>query len=90
MPSTLGRLDVGQLLEVPQGQNFPVDGVQVVERFLEDELHLGALDGLGDGGEPPQQLGRDRHAGGLGHGALVQRHFPAGVAHLGAQVVAVQ
>src|SRR6516225_6120998 len=39
----LGGLVIGEFLEMPQGQDFPVDRVQGVDGFLEDQMHFGAL-----------------------------------------------
>src|SRR5262249_16804045 len=85
----LGGLVIGELLEMPQGQDLPVDRVQGVDGFLKDELHLGALHGLGHRREPAEQLGGEGDAGGLRHGPAVQRHLAARVAHLRAEVMPV-
>ena len=59
---------VGQVLEVPQGQDFAVDRVHAVERLLDDQLVLGADGGLAGAGHLAQELGgqRDRVAWGNG------------------------
>jgi hypothetical protein len=44
---------------------------------------------LAGGGEPPEQLGRQRRGTGLGQGAVVERGLTAGIADRGAEVVAV-
>ena len=53
------------------------------------ELPLGADRRLAGRGEPPQQLRRQRRRAGLGQGAAVERDLPPGVAHGGAEVLAV-
>ena len=85
-----GRLGGGQLLEVAQRQDLAVDRVECVERLLEPEDPLGPDDRLGRRRVPAEQLGRQRGGARRRQGAAVQRDLPAGVAHLGAQVVPVQ
>ena len=85
----LGGLVIGEFLEMPQGQDFPVDRIEIVDGLLEVQLHLGALHGLGHRREPAKQLGGEGDTGGLRHGAAMQRHFAAGVAHLRAQMLSV-
>src|SRR5262249_1084163 len=77
----LGGLAVAQFLEMPQGQDLATHRVHAVEHGLELELPLGAHGGVAGGGEPPQQLRRQRDGAGLRQGAAVERHLAAGVAH---------
>src|SRR5579884_385584 len=39
----LGGLVIGEFLEMPQSQDFPVDRVQSVDGLLEDQLHFEEL-----------------------------------------------
>ena len=64
----LRGLVVGEVLEMPQGQDLAVDRVHAVERLLDDQLVLGPDRGLAGAGHLAQELGgqRDRVACGNG------------------------
>ena len=84
----LGGLGVGQVLEVPQGQDLAVERVHPVEGLLEAELPLGADRGLARPADAAQELRGQSRRGRLRQAAAVERDLAAGVAHRRAEVVA--
>src|SRR5262245_35339676 len=62
----LGGLLVGQLLEVSQGDDFPIQRLHLVEGGLELELQLGTDDLLTDGGHSSEELPREGDGAGMG------------------------
>ena len=88
-PQHLGDLAVGQLLEMAQRDHLAVDRLHLIERLLDLESHLGADQRLAGGGEPAQELGRQRGRAGLGQGAAMERDLAVGVPHRRAEVAAV-
>ena len=81
---------VGQLLEVPEGDDLAVDRVHAVKGGLQLQLDLGPLDRLAGRGHPAQELRGQRDVAGLRQGPPMQRNLAAGVAHRGAEVLPVQ
>ena len=90
MPEHLGRLGVAELLEVPQGEHLPVDRVHPVEGLLDADLEFGLHGRLAGAGVPAEELLGERHGAGLRQRPAVERHLPAGVPGVGAEVVAVE
>ena len=86
----LGRLGAAELLEVPQRQHLAVDRVEAVQRLLDPQEPLGPLRGLRGRGLPAQQHRGQRGGAGLRQRLAVERDLPAGVAHPGAEVMAVE
>ena len=58
IPSGPGRFGVGQFLEVPQGQDLPVERVEGIQGVLDPEQALGPDGGLGGGRVLAEQVGR--------------------------------
>jgi hypothetical protein len=56
IPRDLGDFLVAQLLEVPQNQDFAVEGIHGIEGLLEPDLHLGPDGGTAGRRQPVQQL----------------------------------
>jgi hypothetical protein len=82
----LGGLGAGQLLEMTQGEDFAVDGVEGVERFLEPEHAFGPDRRLSRRGMLAEELCRQRRRAGRWQGLAVERNLPAGVAHTEASI----
>ena len=85
----LGHLGVGQLLEMPQGDDLPVERIHAVEGGLDLDLDLGPRERLARRGVMAQQLGRQRDRAGLRQRPLVQRDLATGIPHRRAQMLAM-
>jgi len=85
-----GGLGAGEFFEMTQGQDFAVDGVERVQRFLEAQHPFRPHDRLGGRSVLAEDLHRQRRRAGPRQGASVQGDLSTGVAHLRAQVLPVQ
>ena len=75
---------------MPQRQDFPLDRLERVERLLDPEQQFCTLGGLGGGRVFSQEHGGKGVRAGLRKCVAIERDFHAGVAHLGAEVLAVE
>ena len=85
----LGHLGVGQLLEMPQGDDLAVDRLHPVEGGLDLDLDLGPRDRLAGRSVMAEQLGRQRDRAGLRQRPFVQRDLAAGIPHRRPEVLAM-
>ena len=88
-PRTSADLGIGQLFEMPQGDDLAVDRLHAVKRGLDLNLNLGPRNCLAGGRVTGPAAGPPVRPSWPAASPLVQRDFAAGIPHGRAQVLAM-